>query len=573
MTSLDSEAIGYTPAQAAAEVIRRRRARQSLIAYAEAIEIPGDPIGKEDDSTLDIAHKPIGSSVALHHKVMMQAMQECVEDPRGGRLIILAPPGSAKSTYAGPVTVSWCMGRKPDTRYIIASYATGIAAKQSRKARGVVRQERYTSIWPERPILAADQRAIDEWALSNGSELMAAGLLAGITGNRANGIVVDDPVANREDADSATMQEKTYNEFMDTVNTRLKPNGWVILIQTRWNENDLAGSILPENYNGESGRILCRDGKIWNVVCIAAEAEREDDILGRRPRYTDDEGVEHEGEFLWPEYFPRHHWDTWRANPRARRTWSSLFQQRPAPEAGIQFSRAMFKWYDPDKPHGTNARDDDAVGTEREPGVRAKYLRMYGASDVATKEDGGDYTEHGAAGMDQYGDLYITDWYYSQVETDKWIAKWIAMLKMLKARKEPAIRWADEGGLIDRAVGPAKRRAMREAKTYVAVESMPSISNKSVKLSSFHARAAARTVWLPTKREWAQRLVTQLCGFPAAKHDDGPDVCGLLGRLVDQMAEAALPPREKPREIIKPFTEKWFEKLPADQEKPKVRWE
>jgi hypothetical protein len=231
------------------------------------------------------------------------------------------------------------MGRRPNTQIILGSYATSIAAKQSRKVRTIVRNPMYTSLWAEKPILLDDQRAIDDWQMTNGSSMMAAGLLAGITGNRADGVIIDDPVANREQADSATIREKIYSEYIDTAMTRAKPGMWAIIIQTRWHEEDLAGAILPADYAGESGMLDCRDGQRWEVLCIPAEAEREDDVLGRKV-----------GEFLWPEWFPKEHWSTWRDNPRAARTWSALYQQRPAPFTGVHFNREMFRRYNPDLP-------------------------------------------------------------------------------------------------------------------------------------------------------------------------------------------------------------------------------
>lgn len=251
--------------------------------------------------------------------------------------MIFAPPGSAKSTYGSVVATSWAMGRKRNQQIGLTSYGSGIAAKQSRKVRTIVKNPRWSSLWPERPLLLDDQRAVDDWSLTNGSSLMSAGLLAGITGNRFDGVVIDDPVRNREEADSATIREKIYAEYIDTVLTRAKPHMWVILIQTRWHEEDLAGSILPADYEGESGLIHCRDGQWWNVLCIPAEAEHESDPLGRK-----------KGDFLWPEWFPREHWLQWRDNPRAARTWAALYQQRPAPFTGIHFNRDMFRYYSTD---------------------------------------------------------------------------------------------------------------------------------------------------------------------------------------------------------------------------------
>ena len=335
----------------AGELLRRRRARASLAEFSQAIDIPAIPLTEtpdaEDPTTgklLDpiekapVAFSPIETRVAPHHLLMMQAIQRCIEKPRG-RLMIFSPPGSAKSTYASVIAPAWIMGKKPNTQIILASYGTGIAAKQSRKVRTICKDPRYTSIWPEKPTLNDDQRAVDDWQLSNGSSMMAAGLLAGITGNRADGVIIDDPVANREQADSATLREKTYNEYIDTAMTRAKPKMWAIIIQTRWHEEDLAGSILPLDYAGESGYILCRDGQIWEVLCLQAKAEREDDPLGRKV-----------GQYLWPEWFPEQHWHTWEKNPRASRTWGALYQQRPAPDAGIHFSREMFKRFSLDLP-------------------------------------------------------------------------------------------------------------------------------------------------------------------------------------------------------------------------------
>lgn len=334
------------PDQVAAELLRRQRARASLVEFSQAIEIPGVPLldieDEEDPLTgklkssaerIRVAYAPVEERVALHHLLLMQAIQRCIETPRG-RLMVFMPPGSAKSTYGSVIAPAWAMGRRPKTQIILASYGTSIAAKQSRKVRSIVRDPRYTSLWVDKPVLLDDQRAVDDWQMNNGSSMMAAGLLAGITGNRADGIIIDDPVANREQADSPTIREKIYNEYIDTAMTRAKPNMWALIIQTRWHEEDLAGAILPADYSGESGRIKCRDGQVWEVLSIPAEAERSDDPLGRVP-----------GEFLWPEWFPKAHWATWRDNPRAARTWAALYQQRPAPFSGIYFNREMFKRY------------------------------------------------------------------------------------------------------------------------------------------------------------------------------------------------------------------------------------
>ena len=541
---------------AARELLRRQRARGSLIEFSQSIDLPGVPpsdfrLDAEDPTTgrlVDpIEHRrwdfrPIETRVALHHALTMQVMERTMLRPRG-RAMIFEPPGCAKSTYACAGS-AWYMGKFPDSQIIYTSYATGIAAKQSRRVRQICRDPQYQCIWPEHPLLLDDQRAVDDWSLTNGSSFLAAGILAGITGNRADGVMNDDPVANREQADSPTIREKIYAEFMDTVMTRAKPKMWVILIQTRWHEDDLAGSILPEKYNGESGLIECRDGQVWDVLCIAAEAERKDDVLGRKP-----------GEFVWPEHFPKEHWGTWRNNPRAKRTWSALYQQRPSPQVGVQFDRGVLEraQYNPNIAHG-------------QPSGRPKELRYYGASDYATLADDGDFSEHGVFGMDEHGELWEVGWWFGQKETDVSIEAFIAKVGMWKPAK-----WWHEGGLIDKAIGPAIRRRMRETQKYVALEALPSIQSKDLKLQSFHARANAGHVHFRDNAE-GDRVIDQLVGFPGAKFDDAADVCGLIGRGIDQMVDARVIV-VKQRPLLVPYTGTWLEWNERNADKPKVRFQ
>jgi len=520
------EITGEQRRSAALELLRRQRARSSLAEYARSVDIPGTPASEDPEAEL---FKPIETSVALHHRVIMDAIQDTVMRPMG-RLMIFAPPGSAKSSYASVVAPAWCLSKWPGYRIILTAYAAQIADKQSRKARALCRSPAHIGIWPDRPLLAKDQKAVNQWALSNNSEFMAAGLLAGITGNRANGIIIDDPVAGREAADSPTIRDKTEAEFMDSVTTRLLPNGWIILIQTRWHEDDLAGRILPEDYKGQSGRVLCRDGQYWTVLNLPAKAEHADDPLGR-----------HVGEYLWPEWFPPEHWAQWEHNPRAARTWASLYMQRPTAGEGLEFKREWFKWYDPDIPAG-------AVG-----GLPDK-LTLYGASDYATKEDKGDYTEHGVFGLSESRGYYVVDWWYGQKTTDVTIGAFVALVLRHRPR-----RWWNEGGLIDNAISPALTQAMRDnvPAVWVAVEPLTSLKNKSLKLASFQAQAAAGRVYLPLHRPWATRLVDQLCSFPAGRYDDAADVCGLIGRGVDMMTQPHKPLTHTSK-YLKPFTEAWF---------------
>lgn len=326
--------MSLTPAAAAAELLRRRRGYASLAGYAQSITIPGKPVSDADDEWL---FKPVESGLAAHHLLMCQVMERAAST-RYGRFMFFLPPGSAKSTYASVVAPTYFMGKRPGTKIILGSYGSDLARKHGRRARQIVRSPEFASLFsgkganvhpdgsPMRVTISRDSAAANEWALTNGSEYLAAGLLAGITGNRAHGALIDDPIKGREQADSPTIRDKTWEAYTDDLQTRLIPGGWLGLIQTRWHENDLAGRLLPKGYEGQSGLIKCTDGNLWEVVNLPAECEREDDPLGRRI-----------GQMLWEEWFDAQHWAPFRL---VSRTWAALFQQRPRPDEGGIFKEA-----------------------------------------------------------------------------------------------------------------------------------------------------------------------------------------------------------------------------------------
>lgn len=430
----------------------------------------------------------------------MEALQSTALTPYG-RLMLFLPPGSAKSTYASVVFPTWEMGRKPGTKVILGSYGSDLARKHGRRGRHIVRSAKYAGIFGAG--LSAESSAADEWALTNGSEYMAAGILSGVTGNRANGLLIDDPVKGREDADSETIRKKTREAYEDDLLTRLVPGAWQVIIQTRWHEDDLAGAILPANYNGESGDILCRDGQVWRVLCLPAKCERADDPLGRKI-----------GEYLWPEWFGPKHWAQFERNPR---TWSALYQQRPAPEEGDYFKRDWFRWYDEPPARGT--------------------LRIYGASDYATKGEEGDFTVHGVVGIDPNSDIYLLDWWRKQATSDVWVE---ALLDL--AAKWKPIAWAEESGQIIGSVGPFLNRRMQERDILFFRQQFTSAKDKPTRAQSIRGRAAMGKVYLPRNAPWAAEVLRVLLTFPTGAVDDDVDVLSLIGRMLDVMRAGDPPP-------------------------------
>lgn len=318
MSRVERVKLQYPPAiTAAATLLRRRRARSDILAFADSIEIPGAPV----DEYKDIL-SPIESRFVAHHRLILQKVDECAHKPHG-RLMLLLPPGSSKSTYASVVYPPFYMGKHPGARVLLCSYSDDLASTMGRRALSILRQPEYFNIFGD----TADKNlsSSSKFGSTNGSEYLAAGIMGGITGNRAGLLICDDVIRGREQADSPLVRDKVYDSYVDNAKTRLLPGGSVVIINTRWDEDDLSGRILPENWSGESGTIRCRDGFDWEVLCIQARCESASDPLGREI-----------GEYLWPEWFDPKHWEQFESNPR---TWESLFQQRPRPLDGVLFNQ------------------------------------------------------------------------------------------------------------------------------------------------------------------------------------------------------------------------------------------
>lgn len=477
--------------------------------FAQAIDVPGKPTTEDEDAWL---FEPIETSVSLHHLVLMKLLDH-VHDRTIRNAMVFMPPGSAKSTYASVVYPAYLMGKRPKSRVILASYASAIAWKQSRRTRQIVKSAKYRPIFDTG--LMADNQAVEAWSLDNGSEYMAGGILAGMTGNRATDLIIDDPVAGREEADSETMQKRTREAYEDDLSTRLMPDASTLIIQTRWNENDLSGGILPSDWAGESGTIRGRDGQDWFVLCVPAIADREDDPLGRRP-----------GDRLWPEWFTPEHFDKFKANSR---TWNALFQQKPTADTGDFFKAEWF---------------------EVRYSVRPANLRVFGVSDYAVTPDGGDYTEHGVFGLDEHDHLYPLDWWWGQTSSDVWIERMCDLI----VKHNPRC-WVGESGVIRRSVEPYMMQRMANRNARTRVEWLPSSNSKESRARGAQAMASMGHIKFPAKSDFADRVIKQLTSFPAGAFDDAVDVLGLASRSIGLVGRPSRPQQPiKSHQIIDPAT-------------------
>lgn len=464
-----------SPQQAAQELLIRRRARADILDYANAVQVPGKPSGEDPDTEF---FEPIETTTALHHRLLLRKLDEVSQRPHG-RLMVFMPPGSAKSTYASVVFPSRFLGMTPDRRLILSSYGDDLARKMGRRTRSIIKQARYRAIC--NAALSKESKAAEEFSLTNGSEYMSCGILSGVTGNRAHGLIIDDPIKGREQANSETIRQKAFDAYTDDLKTRLIPGGWIVMIQTRWHEDDLAGRILPDGWSGQSGTFQCKDGMEWEVLCLQARCEVDEDPLGRK-----------RGEYLWPEWFDRRHWAQFEENPR---TWSSLFQQIPSPMDGDLF-----------KP--------DQIGViDALPAEGAKWARGW---DLASVTDDGDWTAGGKLGRLADGRFVIGDMARFQRGPDERDA----------AIKNTA---ALDGKLVKISIPQDPGQAGKTQVTYMTrrlagylVVSSPETGDKVTRAEPFAAQVNAGNV-LMLRGPWNQPLINELRMFPNGKNDDQVD--------------------------------------------------
>lgn len=456
-------------AEAQRELIARQQAAESLLAFTEYTH--------PDWQT------------AQHHPIICDAL-EAVERGEAKRVIVTAPPRHTKSELASRRFPAWYIGRNPDRQIITTTYGDDLSRDFGREVRNIIASERYRNVFSTR--LADDARAAGAWRTDKGGIYVSTGIGGPITGRGAHVALIDDYVKNRVDADSETIRDAIWKWYTSTLYTRLMPGGAIIILATRWHEDDLIGRCLQQDHEN------------WTLIELKA-------VTG--------EGEDRKA--LWPEWYPLETLDHIKAT-LSPRDWQALYQQDPQPETGTYFQRDWFKRYD----------------------TRPDRLTVYMTHDCAVTADGGDFTELAVWGVDAESDLYALDWWSGQASADVWVD---ALLDLM-ARWKPLTVWG-ESGVIRRSVEPFLNRRRRERSVYGGhIDWITRTADKAAMAQSFRGRCSMGKVWFP-RTDWAERVISQCVGFPAGKHDDAVDACALIGMALDQThspGRAAPPPEKRP---------------------------
>ena len=249
-----------------------------------------------------------GYAASWHHRLIARRLER-LATLRSQRLIITMPPRHGKTELASIRLAPWLLARRPTASVIAATYAQDFADELGRKARAVMQHKVHRALFPH-AALERDNRAVSRWQTVSGGSYYAVGVGGPLTGRGADVLLIDDPHKNRAEAESKTVRDTVWDWFRSTAYTRLEQGGSVVIIMTRWHEDDLVGRCLDT-------------GEPWDVLSLPAIAEQ-------------DEPHRRKGDALWPERYPVATLDQIRRTV-GEREWAALYQQRPAPLEGALF--------------------------------------------------------------------------------------------------------------------------------------------------------------------------------------------------------------------------------------------
>lgn len=289
-----------TPEAAAAELLRRRRARESTADYTDYLT--GRPL------------PPHGRFVAEKFDRLERGEYQ--------NLLLCMPPGHLKS-FISQHFISRFMARHPGQPVIHASHTQKLVARWGGRIRDRFNSPEHQKLYPNDRV-TSDVRASDEWETELGSSYIAAGVDTAIQGRRGLLAVIDDPLRNIADAESPSARAALWDWYGGDLNSRLIPGAMKVLIQTRFHLDDLAGRIIQNLRDGL--------GEPWEM-CVLPAIATESDPMGREP-----------GTALWPDYYTLEKLERTRTAPETtRRLWSSLYQQSPTVDTGGVIDRTWFK--------------------------------------------------------------------------------------------------------------------------------------------------------------------------------------------------------------------------------------
>ncbi|WP_239256674.1 phage terminase large subunit [Listeria ilorinensis] len=428
-----------------------------------------------------------------HQKLIADKLQKII-DGEQKFYIIEIPPQHGKSTVITETFPAYYLMRNPDNLAMVVSYSEELYKKFGRKNREKFRLYANDLFGLAISSISA---SVSNWGIENQlGELYSTSILGGATGRGSNLLIIDDPIKNRAEAESKTIRDKIYAEWQDTFYSRLSADGSVIVIMTRWHEDDLAGRLLKEG------------ALPWEEIKIPAIAE-ENDMLGRKP-----------GEALAPEIGKDEKWAERTKTVTGSRGWAALYQQRPSPAEGNIFKRQWIKFYVPDEEFKKkyNIGEDVAV-------LQRLFDKSAQSWDCAFKDTKNSDFVAGHVWNRKKADYFLIDREHDRMDLPATID---AIRRMTIKHPEAVAKYIE-----DKANGPAVMQMLKgEISGMIPVEPE---GGKEARAYAVTPIFEAGNVYLPHPlyKPWVEDVIEEMLSFPNGAHDD--DVDAMTQALVKLM--------------------------------------
>jgi len=504
----------------AAELARRTLARRRLLYFTRQTQ-PNYLAGWVHD---DICRR-------------LERFSDDVINRRSPRLMLLVPPRHGKSTLASVSFPAWHLGRHPTHEVVNASYNLDLPMKFSRQVRDLFRSPLYTALFPE-AILSPESQSVESWLTTRGGGFTAVGVGGGLTGKGAHVMIVDDPIKNMEEADSMLIREQLYDWYQSVAYTRLSPGGGVLVIETWWHDDDLAGRLQRRMVE------QAEDADMFDVVKYPALAEqyeyrdRNTLVVTRSASPEDDPSLEllrAPGDALHRERYDEAAMRKYKAN-LAPRIWSALYQQNPVPDSGQYFTRESILWEPQREPHaGKN---------------------VYTAWDFAIGlKQMNDWTVGATLVQDEHDVLHVVD--VNRFRGDSFaIVEAILNTAAVYMARDTTYMVGVEDGQIWKSIKPLLEKRMQERRIFPPIEVMKPLTDKVARARPLQGRMQQRKVVFFDGSEWKKTAEHELLRFPSGQFDDVVDALSWAARLASRPApRSKVPPPRKPKS--------WKDRLPG----------
>jgi len=439
--------------------------------------------------------------VNWHHRLIFDVLDKFIHTDEIKRLMIFAPPRNGKSEIVSRRFPAFLFGINPKIKIIACSYSSDLTSMMNRDVQRIIDSNEYKKIFPDVLLNGSNVRTSGNWLrnsdifeiVNHGGVYRSCGVMGGITGQGCDILIIDDPIKNQEEADSKVYRDKIFDWYASTAYTRLEKDAKIVLMMTRWHEDDLAGRLLDAAKNPDADQ--------WVVVkfpAICEEKEKERDI----------------GEALWPTKYSLETLGTIKATVGAR-VWNSLFQQRPSASEGGIFKRQFWRFYE---------------------AFPSKFDKIIQSWDLTfKKKDDNDFVAGHVIGKIG-ANIYLLDRIHARMSfTESLVAVENLSMKWPDARAKYIEAKANGDALVDILKDKVPGLILVEPK-----------GGKYARANAITPYHEAGNLFLPSPKicAWVSEFIEQHANFPNDKHDDDVDAFsqGVTNLVGD--------PREKLKKLL-----------------------